>query len=333
MKAPSLFIAGLLILVFSLAACGGGTNSQQATAQAISDSVSQTATAAAGGGFGTNLETAQTQATLDSQSYAETQAAAQSLSAEALAATATASAPFIAELPNYGVDPAAGRMGWIHPPVTLDIQGYLQYDYANRFIGTVASDFVVSADITWNTSYGTSGCGFVLRSDGKEDALSQYLAIATRGGTGRVIFSTMQQGEVKNVIDNYAYGKDPLFDWQNGVTNRLTVVARDEVFTLYTNGTKIGEVTAGKPPVLILPDPPSEPPPDASEDVLAEYQNELSEYDDLVSQMQNRYRQNQAIYQPETPFYDRGFVALVALSESGRTVCEFSNAWLWIIEE
>lgn len=326
-------IAGLLILAFGLAACGGGSGGQQATAQAIGESISQTATAAASGGFGTNLETAQAQATLDSQALARTQAAAQALSAEALAATATASAPFIAELPSYGVDPAGGRMGWIHPPVTLDIQGYLQYDYANRFIGTVANDFVVSADITWDTSYGTSGCGFVLRSDGKEDALSQYLAIATRGGNGRVIFSTMQEGEVKNVIDNYAYGKDPQFDWQNGVTNRLTVVARDEVFTIYTNGTQIGEVSAGKPPVLVLPDPPSAPPADASEDVLADYQDEVGEYDNMVAQMQDRYRQNQAIYQPETPYYDRGFVALVALSESGRTVCEFTNAWLWIIEE
>ena len=30
--------------------------------------------------------------------------------------------------------------------------------------------------------------------------------------------------------------------------------------------------------------------------------------------------------------FDRGFVAMVALSESGRTVCEFNNTWLWLIE-
>ena len=320
-------------MVFSLAACSGRMNSQQAAAQAIGESISQTATASAAEGGGTNLATAQAQATLDSQSMAETQAAFDALSDEARAATATAAAPFIAELPQYGVDPSKGRMGWVHPPVTLDIEGYLQYDYANRFIGTVATDFVVSAEITWDTSYGTSGCGFVLRSDGQEDALSQYLAIATRGGNGRVIFSTMQEGEVKNVVDNYAYGKDPLFDWQNGVTNQLTVVARGEVFTIYTNGTMIGEVAAGEPPVLVLPDPPSAPPADAPADVLAAFQAELIEYTDLTSQMRERYRQNQVIYQPETPYYDRGFVALVALSESGRTVCEFSNAWLWIIEE
>ena len=30
--------------------------------------------------------------------------------------------------------------------------------------------------------------------------------------------------------------------------------------------------------------------------------------------------------------YEKGFVAMVALSESGRTVCEFDNTWLWVIQ-
>ena len=322
-------------LAIALSACGGGVSNQEATAQALSESFSKTATAAASGAFSAedNLATVQAQATQNSLDIAATQSAAQGLSAEALSATATAVAPFIAELPTYGVDPSDGHMAWIHPPITLDIQGYLQYDYANYFIGTAATDFVVSADITWDTSYGTSGCGFVLRSDGNEEALNQYLAIATRGGNGRVIFSSMVEGEVKNVIDNYAYGKDPLFDWQNGTTNRITVVARGEIFTIYTNGTKVGEVAAGKPPVLVLPVPPVAPPEGSPKDVLDKFDLELKEYDDLVDQMKARYQQNIAIYQPDTPYFERGFVALVALSESGRTICQFDNTWLWIMDK
>jgi hypothetical protein len=322
------------IAAIALSACGGGVSNQEATAQALGESFSQTATAAASGAFNAqdNLATVQAQATQSSLDLAATQSAASELSAEAQSATATASAPFIAELPNYGVDPADGYMAWIHPPVTLDIQGYLQYDYANYFIGTAATDFVVSADITWDTSYGTSGCGFVLRSDGNEEALNQYLAIATRGGNGRVIFSSMVEGEVKNVIDNYAYGKDPLFDWQNGTTNTITVVARGEIFTIYTNGTKVGEVAARKPPVLVLPVPPVAPPEGSSNDIVEKYELELSEYEDLVGQMKIRHQQNLAIYQPETPYFERGFVALVGLSESGRTICQFEHTWLWIMD-
>ena len=62
-------------------------------------------------------------------------------------------------------------------------------------LGTIARDFVVSGDITWNTTTGLSGCGWVLRSDGNEDAFNQYLTIATRGGNGRVIFAPMLEGE------------------------------------------------------------------------------------------------------------------------------------------
>jgi hypothetical protein len=325
---------GYFFLLGALAACGGEVSSQEATAQALSVSIAKTATEAASGAFSSSavLETAEAKATENSESLLATQSAAHELSAEALSVTATAEAPFIAELVEYGIDPESGHMGWIHPPVTLDIEGYLQYDYANYFIGTVASDFVVSAEITWDTSYGTSGCGFVLRSDGNEDAYSQYLAIATRGGDGRVIFSAMDEGEVKNVIDNYAYSGDPLFDWQNGTTNRITIVARGEVFSIYTNGSKIGEVTAGKPPVLVLPAPPTEPPAGSTDEDLKNYEEELSAYEDQVNLMETRYQQNRIIYQPDTPYFERGFVALVALSESGRTICTFENAYLWILD-
>jgi len=330
-----LSIVKISFLVIILSACRGGASDQAATAQALNESFSQTSTSAASEAFSAkdNLATVQAQATQNSLDIAATQSVADQLSAEAQSATATAVAPFIADLSSYGIDPSSGYMAWIHPPVTLDIQGYLQYDYANDFIGTTATDFVVSADITWDTSYGTSGCGFVLRSDGNEDALNQYLAIATRGGNGRVIFSSMVDGEVENVVDNYAYGKDPLFDWQNGTTNRITVVARGEIFSIYTNGTKVGEVAAGKPPVLVLPLPPVAPPDGSTNDAQEEFEAELQEYNDLVDQMKIRHQQNIAIYQPDTPYFERGFVALVGLSESGRTICQFDNTWLWIMDE
>jgi hypothetical protein len=30
--------------------------------------------------------------------------------------------------------------------------------------------------------------------------------------------------------------------------------------------------------------------------------------------------------------YDRGFIALVALSESGVTTCQFNNSWMWLLD-
>lgn len=332
----NLKISLFFLFSFSIGLFGCGVqSSQEATAQALSESISLTATSSALQAVDADekLATAQAQATNSSLAIDATRMAGEQISAEAMAVTATAVAPILAELSLYGVDPSKGRAGWIHPPVTLDIQGYLQYDYANYFIATVASDFVVSADITWDTSYGTSGCGFVLRSDGNEDALNQYLAIATRGGNGRVIFSSMVKGDVKNVIDHYAYGRDPQFDWQNGTTNRITVVARGGSFTIFTNGTNIGEVKTGSPPVLVLPAPPEKPPEGSPVEEIEKYEEELSEYDELIPQMKLRHQQSLAFYQPDTPYFERGFVALVALSESGRTICKFDNAWFFIIDQ
>ena len=325
----------LMALLIACLACGIGGD-QQATALALAESILRTATAAADNAFdaAANLQTAQAVATARRASAEATRAAASGLSESDRAATATALAPILAELPIYGLDPTQGRIGWTHPPQTLEVEGYQQYDYANRFMGTIARDFVVSADITWNTTGGLAGCGFVLRSDGALEALDQYLVIATRAVNGRVIFSTMVDGEVKNGIDHYAYGLDPDFDWRNDTTNRLTVVAQGSVFTLYTNGAKIGEVVAGQPPSMpLLPTAPQNPPPGAGAAALAEYQRQLDEYLKVVDQMQANFRARLAEYQKDIPLFDRGFVAMVALSESGRTVCQFDNAWLWLLED
>src|SRR5690606_4582221 len=113
------------------------------------------------------------------------------------AATATAVAPFLSELSLYGVDPTQGRVAWIHPPITIQASGYMSYTYANQNIADVAQDFVLASDITWNTRFGTAGCGYVLRSDGDQEGdYNQYIALVIRGGSGELFFTIMQDGEV-----------------------------------------------------------------------------------------------------------------------------------------
>lgn len=324
----------LILMAALIAACSSGPSDQELTAQALGQSIGLTATAAAAEGFNpeANLETAQAEATAGGQALNETQAAQAGLNAEAQAGTATAAAPILAELTKYGVDPSEGRLGWIHPSVTLEIDGFEQYDYINHFIATVATDFVVSVDITWNTQGGFSGCGVVLRSDGNEDAISQYLTILTRSGNGHAIFSAMDKGEIKNAQDHYAYGLDPLFEWRNDTTNRLTVVARGEIFTIYTNGTKIGEVNANKPPVLVLPPAPVAPPAGSSAAVQTAYQGELDQYNINVDEMKVNHQQSINVYQPSTPYLERGFVAFAVANRTGKTVCSFDNGWLFLID-
>ena len=152
----------LLTLILASLACGasGSDVAREETVQAISAEVRATGTASA------------------SQGPLATQVV--NMSADSLTATASAFAPILSELPKYGVDPSEGKIGWVHPPVSMDASGYHHFEYVNYFLGTLAQDFVISADITWNTVGSTSGCGFVMRSDGNTDALDQYVAIITR---------------------------------------------------------------------------------------------------------------------------------------------------------
>ena len=268
-------------LALAATACGGASSDQEATAEALGQAVVQTATAQAAVSVdqGQVVATVEAEATAQGQEVAATQVAIATEVSLAQAATATAVAPIEAELRSYGLDPAAGRLGWVHPPVTIDIEGFLQFDYENKVLETIAADFVVAADITWATQYGSAGCGFVVRSDGDEEAFNQYLIIATRGAEGHVGFIVMRDGEV--IVDEsediYANGIDPLFEWQNDTTNRFVIVGRGNTFTIYTNGTQIDEIT--------------------TEGGL-----------------------------------EKGFVAFVALNESGYTDCQYDNAWLWLME-
>jgi hypothetical protein len=333
MKPRPLYFA-ILILVLGLSACGGGPSAAEMTVQALGQSISLTATAGTGSGLDAqaDLQTAVAQGTARADAVAATQAAAAGLNAEAVAATAIVEAPIQAELPSYGVNPSYGHVGWIHPPAALSVTGYLQYDYVNEFIGTVAQNFVVSTDITWETKTGLAGCGLVLRSNGDKESLNQYLVIATRGANGHVVFSSMLNGELHNTIDSYAYGIDPKFNSQNNSTNRLTIVGRGNTFTIFTNGVQISQIVAGDQPVLVLPPIPTQPPEGATTEQNAQFNQEMSEHAGLVASIQGNFNPNLAIVQAETPYFERGFVAMVALSESGTTNCQFNNTWLWIVD-
>ncbi|RPJ24807.1 MAG: hypothetical protein EHM33_16635 [Chloroflexi bacterium] len=321
-----------------MSACSASASdvAEQSTLDAISAYVRQTSTAVAAQQQNPNssVETAQAEATNQAQLVSGTQGAQDALSVEAQAATATAEAPILAELPQYGVDPSAGRVGWIHPPVSLEVEGFMQYDYINYFISTLASDFVVSADITWDAIGSAAGCGFVLRSDGNEQALNQYLAIVTRVGSGHILFGTMAKGEVVTGQDIYAYNLDPAFDWQNQATNRFTVVGRGNLFSIYTNGTLIGEIDPTAPPTLpALPPEPEKPVDTSNAEAMAAFALKKAEHEAVVQQIQADFRARQKAFKNADKVFERGFVAMVALSQSGRkATCQFDNAWLWLIE-
>jgi len=321
-----------------LLACGvsfQGGNSAEATLTAMSETLPKTLTAAVSGDqdTGDDLATAQAEATERSGKIQATQTAEASTRDEGQLATATVAAPVVAELPRYNLDPEGGRLGWVHNPVTITVEGYHQYNFANDYMQVIARDFVMAADITWDTQYGASGCGFMFRSNGDRNKPDQYIVIATRMGNGHVLFTALADGELANVRDFFPKSEDKSFQWKNGTTNRLAIVGKGTIFEIYTNGVKIGEVDVTQPPPpMVIPKAPTQPPGNADLSVLQDYQYKIKEYKDMVGQMQTNYQVALGNFKNKPAVFEEGFVAMVALSESGRTVCKYDKAWLWLLE-
>ena len=66
---------------------------------------------------------------------------------------------------------------------------------------------------------------------------------------------------------------------------------------------------------------------------MAQYEQQKVERAAIIAQMQADYAARQRAYNSADTVFERGFMALVALSESGRTTnCKFDNAWLFLID-
>jgi hypothetical protein len=324
------------ILTLFIQACGTNTqsDSSKATGTALSQAIAGTATAESGNASNSGvLATAQAEATQKSRDISATQTAQLASRDVTKLATATITAPIIAELPKYGLDASSGKVGWIHEPLTLEISGYQQSAYGNDYMNVTAKNFVLAADVTWNTQYGDSGCGFVFRSNGDKQKPNQYMLIATRFANGRVIFTAIADGELANIHDFYPKDADRSFQWQNDTTNRFAIVARDNLIEIYTNLVKIGEIDTTQPPKpIVLPSQPL-PPIDNSDTAAQQaYEAQLEEYQQIVQQAQTNFQVAKANYQKGKAVFTDGFLSMVAFTQGGRTQCKFDNAWLWLLE-
>jgi hypothetical protein len=336
MKHSRILLTILLALTL-LASCAPPAQDDgwQATVDALAKRVEQTSTAAAAqvGEPQSAQATAEIKATNVAQAQVSTLSAQGEAETEAFKATREAERPVKAELRRYGVDSDKGRVAWIHPPVTLTAEGREASATDNNFPGVIAADFVISADITWDTR-GDSGCGFVVRSDGDRDKGNSYLIGLTRFANGHVAFAINANGEMVAAHDFYPKQFDSKFVSQNLATNQLTVVGRGYDFQIYTNGTLIAEINPNTPPKT--PKLPPGPPAPADKDNPSQkstFEAAQAQYQQEVADMQARFRERQKLFKESNKEFPRGFVTFMVFTQTGKTTCSFENAWLWLIEE
>lgn len=271
----------------------------------------------------------QTQAALDAQA---TEAAAQQTqqAAEILKATKAALEPYEIALSGLGVMPSEGQIYLADSAVTIQGNGFKKYFYADQFPGVRGRNLAIQADIQWDSRFGDAGCGFAFRSSGSGEKPNQYAVVAMREYGGYVTFEVHHEGLVINRKEVYPGIYDPQFSWQNGVTNRVSAVLKENSLQIFTHGMVLNtlDVTAApNPPVF---PPPPAPPTSNDPDELAEYKYELDAYNKMKQETIDKYNLYRSRYKEGAANIPEGFVYFIAYAGSGDITCQFKNAFLWV---
>lgn len=333
------FLPFLGLILMIVMACGFGAQPLDSISQTLTPMsllVQETLTARAGaeGGSSDALATAQLEATAKSANIYATQTARASLNEPARLASVTAMAPAVAELPRYGVDPASGYVAWIHNPTTIDLSGFGQTGFKNDYPQITARDFVIAADIRWNTKNSLSGCGFMFRSDGNQNNPNQYSLIITRTASGHMAFLAIAKGEISNYREYFIKDYDRSFNWLNDSTNRLALVARGNILDFYTNGILIGQTDITQPPPpTALELAAQEIPEGLAPFQLQQFQSISAQNEEGSQQIKDQLGAAQKNFVKNKPFFYDGLLGFLGLSQAGQMKCEFSNAWLFIINQ
>ena len=164
-------------------------------------------------------------------------------------ATQTA-APIIAkikkELGNYDVELGEGYIGWMNDSTAVKVDTYMEQK-RQAVSDLTVSDFAFHTDMTWETSTGLAGCGFVLRSESDLDDGEGYRIYMFRlqnlplWGFGYYKDNVLVDPLTPTGITTAS----ALFSTQ-GSTNRITIIAQGSKLAVYANGDRMGVFTHKK---------------------------------------------------------------------------------------
>lgn len=78
--------------------------------------------------------------------------------------------------------------------------------------------------------------------------------------------------------------------------------------------------------------PPIEPEDQQDSQAMEKCRQEKEECDDIVNQIKTNHIARMNSLKEIDTFIEKGFIAFKAVTESGKTTCQFDNAWLWLID-
>jgi hypothetical protein len=175
----------------------------------------------------------------------DSKATAAALATEQAEATIAKIRPVLEE---YKINPEVGKLGWVQDEeieLYIDTYNTAYFDHLTAPQLTF-SNFVLSLDITWTSTMGFSGCGLILLSENDLENGEQYVFETLR-------FSGMPAWDV--IFMNYGefqYNATGEVRFNNAInlkdnsTNHYILIVKDQLLTIYANGTRLSNVDVTK---------------------------------------------------------------------------------------
>jgi hypothetical protein len=163
-------------------------------------------------------------------------------------------------LADYGVDANLGQVVWADESAyELDGTGYAQGFFTRIDEAGVLSDFVIQSDITWKTSGGLAGCGFLLRAPedwNVNDGNFYSLELLRLKGAPKWFVNYYEKGFWQYAFPSRAGVISRNLKDDNMNINTVAIHVVGDAFTVYVNGVKEktvtnNKITAGKVAFLV----------------------------------------------------------------------------------
>jgi hypothetical protein len=147
------------------------------------------------------------------------------------------------DLEPLGITLDQGRPGWFQTEqIEIDMYDPNSYYVQSVDPSLLATNFIFSSEITWESSGGLAGCGLIFRVNGDLIRGEQYhfLTIRLSGFPGWDI-ERWKDGDWQSTLNGRAMTSKAI-DQGQGSTNKIVLVANGGIFTVYANGERLGRV-------------------------------------------------------------------------------------------
>jgi hypothetical protein len=171
---------------------------------------------------------------------------AATVAAEEAATKEAQEAEIRAELEELNLDPERGRLAWTNEgPIVIRLDTYNTEGNEQIGDGAEFSDFVLKADLTWESTGGLAICGFWLRGESYDQRAAHYLfqTIRLSGLPEWDVEYWKYKDWVSTVSPGGQVQTSVHINQDQGATNTYLFVADGPLLTIYANGNRLGRMT------------------------------------------------------------------------------------------